>query len=220
MLEAAQDAEDAVNDIKGSLDGPAQNIGSGRDASRLLAHALKDLITSNDGLKLSVFASDKNIDLVGEQIDIAIRAGDADISDFIYHPLCRVRNNIYASPDYLKNYGNPVIPDDLRRHQWLGHEGSSSVVLTHSNGSVHQYHPDHRIDFDDLNVLAGHVLEGMGVAVLPDIEVKPCVLNGSLIRVLPEWSAGYRQLYALTLDRKTSLKTKAALKELKRFFCD
>jgi len=221
MLIAAEDAEDAINEVKHSLEGELRISAPVGLASRPLAQALNGLLESNKGLCLTVLAHDKSIDLVGERIDIAIRVGEPEESSFIYHSLGSLQKSIYASPAYLKKHSNPVMPSDLKEHFWLGHLSHgkfSDINITHSNNVTFQYQPKYRMRFNDINALASHVQEGFGMAILPDMEVRHLVEKGALIRVLPEWQTATLPLYALTIDRKQSYKIKAALKELKGFF--
>jgi len=221
MLMAAEDAEDAINEVKHSLEGELRISAPVGLASRPLAKAFKNILNSNKGLRLTILAQDKSIDLVSEQIDIAIRIGEPEESSFIYHPLGILQKGIYASPSYLSNHSNPVIPKDLCEHLWLGflrNDDFSEVSITHASNESFQYVPECRMRFNDLNVLAGHVQEGFGMAILPEQEVRHLVESGSLIRVLPEWKSKEHKIYALTIDRKHSYKINAAMKELKDYF--
>ncbi|WDD97103.1 LysR substrate-binding domain-containing protein [Thalassomonas actiniarum] len=74
--------------------------------------------------------------------------------------------------------------------------------------------------FNDLNALVSHVQEGLGLAVLPALEVQHLVKAGALLKVLPDWHLNPLPLYALTINRKQSYKVKAVLKALKDFLPD
>lgn len=220
-LMAAEDAEDAINEVKHSLTGELRISTTTGIASAPLAQALVDLLESNSELKVIVLAQDQMIDLVSERIDIAIRVGEPEESNFIYHPLGSVQKNIYASTGYLKKYGNPVEPDDLKSHFWLGfltNDNFSTIDLTHPNNQEFRYQPDYRMRFNDINCVVSHVQKGLGMAMLPDMEVRHLVASGELTQVLPEWVSGSHSLYALTINRKQSYKIKAAIKELKAYF--
>lgn len=221
MLMAAEDADDAIHEVKHSLEGELRISAPVGLACKPLSQALKDLLDNNVGLRLTVLAHDKNIDLVAEHIDIAIRVGEPTESNFIFHSFGNISKSIYASPEYLKKYGNPVTPDDLKKHTWLGimrNEKFTDICINHFDKKTFEYRPDYRMTFNDLNVLVSHVLEGYGVAMIPDFEVKHLIKSGHLTRVLPNWSSTSHSLYALTIDRKQSYKVKTALKELRKFF--
>lgn len=221
MLMAAEDAEDAIYEIKHSIEGELRISAPVGLASRPLAQALKGLLDSNRELRLTVLAHDKSIDLVAEQVDLAIRVGEPESSGLIYHALGKANKHIYASTAYLQREGNPVTPEDLSQHDWLGrlsHDGFSAIELSHPVSGDFSYKPSYRMRFNDLNSLASHVEEGFGLAVLPELEVKALVEAGLMIRVLPDWQLTQFPLYALTIDRNQSYKVKAVLKVLKNYF--
>lgn len=223
MLTAAGDAEDAVHEVKNSLEGDLRISAPVGLASQPLAQALKEILNSNPGLRLTVLASDQEINLVNEQIDIAIRAGKPKQSNFIFHPLRDATKHIYASPDYLQRMGTPVVPEDLASHHWLGFlsQGDFSVVKLHHPSDRHyQFEPLYRLRLNSLSSLTGHVQEGLGLAILPELEIQHLVGNGELIRILPDWKMASIPLYALTIDRKQSYKVRAVLDALKAFFAN
>ena len=223
MLLAAEEAEDAIYEIKHSIEGEVRISAPVGLASRPLAQALKELLESNKGLRVTILAHDKSIDLVAEQIDIAIRVGEPEDSGFVFHPLGKASKHIYASTEYLQKFGSPVTPGDLAKHCWLGllsNTDFSSIELLHPIESNYSYKPSYRMRFNDLNSLVSHVQEGFGLAVLPELEVRNLVKVGSLIKVLPDWEFGRYPLYALTIDRKQSYKVKSVLRALNEFLVD
>lgn len=224
MLALASEAEDSVFELNKSLRGEIRISAPTGLASHVLAKALTSFIEKNPELRFSVHASDAFPNLIKENIDIALGVGEPDQSNLIYHPLGYATKSIYASKNYLARCGMPICPQDLQSHVWLGLEKKhrfSNLELTHiHSGETFQYSPDFNIRFNDLNALLGHVSENLGLAVLPDIEVKHLLAEQKLIRVLPEWQSNRYQVYALTVDRKLPHKSKMALIELKRFFSE
>lgn len=223
MLIAAGDAEDAVHEIKNTLAGDLRISAPVGLASQPLAKALKEILSNNPGLRVTVLASDQEIDLVNEQIDIAIRVGKPKESNFIFHLLQQATKHIFASPEYLLRMGTPVIPEELTEHIWLSFLGQvdfSSIELFHPSNRVYHYEPTYRLRLNNLNSLIGHVQEGLGLAVLPELEIEHLVHSGELIKVLPDWKMASIPLYALTIDRKQSYKVQTVLKALKTFFAD
>lgn len=221
MLIAAGDAEDAVHEIKNTLEGDLRISAPVGLASQPLARALKEILSNNPGLRLTVLASDQEINLVNEQIDIAIRAGKPKESNFIFHPLQQATKHIFASPEYLKKMGTPVVPDDLAEHIWLGligHKIFSEIQLAHPDNRHFSYQPKYAVKLNSLSSLIGHVQEGLGIAILPELEIQHLIKSGVLVKVLPDWKMSGIPLYALTIDRKQSYKVKAVLKALQSFF--
>ncbi|WDD97102.1 LysR substrate-binding domain-containing protein [Thalassomonas actiniarum] len=141
---AAEDARDAIRKIKHSLEAELRISAPVGLASQPLAQALKGLQLKNPGLRLTVPASDAGSNLVSEQIDLAIRTGKPESSSFIIHPLGKAARQIYASPEYLQQAGNPVTPKDIVKHRWLGLIGSSdlsAIELNHPGKANYDYNP-------------------------------------------------------------------------------
>lgn len=62
---------------------------------------------------------DRNVNLIEEGLDIAIRIGHLADSSLVATPLASVRRVTYASPAYLKKHGVPRHPRDLAGHECL-----------------------------------------------------------------------------------------------------
>lgn len=221
MLMIAQDAEDAIHEVKHLLEGELRVSAPTGLATWPLAQALKGIMEANAGLRVTILAHDKLIDLVSEHIDIAIRVGEPKESNFIYHPLGQINKSIYASPDYLQQHGIPNITSDLKQHFWLGlltQDKFSYINITLDNRDTFQYQPNFRMRFNDMNALCSHVQAGYGMALLPDMEVKHLFETGQLIKVLPEWQSKSHQLYALTINRIQTYKVQILIATLREFF--
>ncbi|ABV35928.1 transcriptional regulator, LysR family [Shewanella sediminis HAW-EB3] len=223
MLSAAADAEEAINELKHSLNGELRVSVPVGLATKPIAQALKPLISTNPELNLTIIAHDQYIDLIEEKVDIAVRVGEPEDSNFIYHPLGSVRKHLFSSAEYLQKNGNPVTPDDLEKHSWLGlinKQTFSEIELHHPKHKPYRLTPKLRLRFNDLNSLICHVQEGFGIAVLPELEVLHLIESGELVRVLPCWSQGNHEIHALTINKKNPMKVRAVIKALKEYFRD
>lgn len=222
MLLSADDADDAIHEIKHSLGGELRISAPVGLAARPLGQAIKPVLDKNKGLMLTVLADDNCVDLVAQQIDIAIRVGNTKESSYCYHELGRITKSIYASPEYLSQYKHPLSPSDLQEHFWLGTVSSgcfgNEIELQHLNQDKFTVSPHYRMKFNDINVLSQHIEQGFGLALLPDLEVAHLVDSGRLVKLLPEWGMESHPLYALTVDRAQSFKVTTVLKELKNYF--
>jgi DNA-binding transcriptional LysR family regulator len=64
-------------------------------------------------INVQLALSDRNADLVGDQLDLAVRIGSLDDSTMIASRAGVVRRVVCASPDFLKQHGAPTSPADL-----------------------------------------------------------------------------------------------------------
>jgi len=221
MLLAAERADNVISEQKDSLDGELRISVPVGMATNPLAEALADLLKNQPKLNLSIIASDEYVDPIAERIDIAINVGQPADSGFIYHYLGDPARHFYASPEYLRLHGRPVVPADLEQHSWLGLRCNCALnqtVLTKAGHHSINYTPKLRMQFNDLNSMIAHVKQGLGISVLPRLEIKRLIGTGELVPVLDDWSMPGFHLYALTMDKKLSLKVKVALDTLKDYF--
>jgi DNA-binding transcriptional LysR family regulator len=64
-------------------------------------------------INVQLALSDRNADLVGDQLDLALRIGTLDDSSMIAVRVGSVRRVVCASPDFLKMHGTPEAPAGL-----------------------------------------------------------------------------------------------------------
>src|SRR5207253_1919842 len=66
---------------------------------------------------------DRVVNLIEEGIDVAIRIAHLRDSSIVAIPVGRVRRVVCASESYLRKYGVPQTPDDIRKHGCVRHLG-------------------------------------------------------------------------------------------------
>lgn len=161
---------------------------------------MRDLLEKHAGLRLEMRLEDRLVDLVLEDVDIAVRVGAKPplSTELVARPLSRWSRVVVASPGWVRAHGDPKTPAALAKHAALTSAGSSSEVWSLDNGKEQA-----RVR---MNVRcasnAGHLLlqmtrEGFGVALLPDWYVAADLRKKTLKRILPNWSAEPTEVYAL-----------------------
>jgi len=68
---------------------------------------------------LDLVLDDARLDLINEQIDLAIRIGIPKDEALIARPMHEERLAIFASPDYLNEHGTPKTIKELSNHCWI-----------------------------------------------------------------------------------------------------
>lgn len=224
MLSAAEQAEDMISQSKSTISGELRIALPVGLAARPVAQALAPLFDEHKELRLSIIARDKGIDFIQERVDILVDCGTPTDSNYIYHQLGKNSVALCASPTYLKKAGNPVTPEELSQHSWLGMNQSESkgvlnnIKLHHAKYESFTLKPKCRFSFNDMNSLISHVQLGYGLALLPLLEVKELIAEGELVSLLPDWKMDSYDIFALTADKKYSTKVKIALDVLRNFF--
>ncbi|MEO0603025.1 MAG: LysR family transcriptional regulator [Myxococcota bacterium] len=122
----------------------------------------------NPEVTVEVSAETRHVDLVAEQFDVALRGGVVRDPQLTQRLLFRTDAIAVASPDYLAIHGVPSSPDDLEEHSCLCGFGGGSRPMTDwplrdgGRVSVHG-----QLVTNDVQVLMGAVVNGLGIALLP-----------------------------------------------------
>jgi DNA-binding transcriptional LysR family regulator len=139
-------------------------------------------------------ATDENVDIVGENYDVAIRAHSDPLPDstLVQRRLTPAPWFLFAGSAYLDVNGVPQTPKDLRNHPslFMMRTGVAPVWrLRHSSKSksevVMRLAP--RLLSDDMLSLKQAAIAGLGVVALPGYVCRDDVRSGALRRVLPTW---------------------------------
>lgn len=82
-----------------------------------------DFLKAHPQVDVRLVLSDRSLDLIEEQIDVAIRIGTMPDSRLVAAQVGRVRTVVCASPAYLRTHGTPRSPEDLARHDCVTFAG-------------------------------------------------------------------------------------------------
>jgi len=141
-------------------------------------------------ITLSVLSTDRAVQLLEEQVDIAIRLGSLADSPLYATKVGDVAIVTVASPAYLERRGEPQCPEDLAQHDaavfgeieqiWA----NFGTVGEQPDTSVR---PRQRIRVNTAGALVATALSGAGLTRLLSFQVAEHLQNGTLVRVLPDY---------------------------------
>jgi DNA-binding transcriptional LysR family regulator len=78
--------------------------------------AINEFLRSYPDIGVRLVLSDRNVDLIDDQVDLAVRIGVLRDSSMVATRVGSVRRVVCASPTYLASFGTPKEPDDLSAH--------------------------------------------------------------------------------------------------------
>jgi len=155
--------------------------------STWLTPHMKEFLDLYPEIELSLVLLDTELDLSMRAADCAIRFTPPRQPDLIQRPLKRIRSRIYASPDYLSEYGIPREPADLDKHHLIVYgEDAPQPTQTINWLLWHGRDGEPRQPVLKVNNIYGifrAVMSGLGVAALPSYMVR---MTRNLVHVLPE----------------------------------
>ena len=162
------------------------------------------------------------MDLLSENIDLAIRAGHLQDSTLMAKKIGSPHFAPYASPKYLKNRSLPQHPRDLKHHETIAFTpiAQGELKLVGPKGSFNA--PlNSKILVNSLDSVKDFVLLREGIGFMQSFFCGPEIKNGKLVRLLPEWRSEQTPVHFVYPAQKfVSPKLKAfmemALEPLKR----
>jgi DNA-binding transcriptional LysR family regulator len=200
VLAELADAEREVVGLGGGLRGVVRVSASMTFGQLHLAPLLADFLLDNPELRVELRLSDRFVDVVGEDFDVAIRIGRLVDSSLIARKLAPDERVVCAAPAYLEARGEPRTPADLARHNCMRHvygdasstwsfEGPDGPVDVTVQGTLHVNHT---------GAIREAVLRGLGVALLPMFAVAGDVRSGALTTLLRDYRPSDTAIYAVT----------------------
>ena len=140
-------------------------------------------------VQLSLSLSDRNVSLVEEGFDLAIRIASLADSSLAARKLAPNRRVVCASPAYLERHGSPRTPQDLAAHNCLlAGDFSGTWEYKGPDGRADTVRVSGRYVCDNWEVLREWALAGLGVALKSTWDVRRHLEEGSLVSLLPGYS--------------------------------
>ncbi|MNY16060.1 HTH-type transcriptional regulator DmlR [compost metagenome] len=168
---------------------------------RRLAPLLTPFLDAHPRLTLELNLTDAFVDLMAEDVDVAVRIGSYEVGDPAMHRLAPNRRALCATPAYLAEHGAPQTLDDLRVHAQLAAENQSAWRLEGPDGPV-TFRARSRVRTNSSEVARELVLAGAGIALRSTWDVGEELRDGRLLRVLPHYAgASDVAIFALTAGR-------------------
>lgn len=145
-------------------------------------------------VRLELELTQRRVDLISENIDVAIRGGFLRDSALIARRLLASSLVLCATPAYLERHGTPRTLEALRHHQCLG--PGRQFPLTGPAGVV-TLELDGWLMANEFGVVQQAVLAGAGIGLIESTRLAGDLAAGRLCRVLPEYGVEGGGLYAV-----------------------
>ena len=165
-----------------------------------LAPALPDFLGRYPDVDLELVMNDRNVDLVDEGFDMAVRIGTLADSSLVARKLAPMRRTVFASPAYLQARGTPASPDDLKAHECLCYSNlgmSQEWRFVRPDGRPWPVEVHGRLHANNGDALRAAALRGFGLAVLPSFFVGRDLQSGALVSVLDAFMPQDSALYVV-----------------------
>ncbi|WP_206607239.1 LysR family transcriptional regulator [Rhizobium tubonense] len=157
-----------------------------------------------------VLLFDRVVSLVEEGIDVAIRIGQLQDSDYVATRIGSVRRVVCGAPAYFKEHGVPETPADLLHHTIVVNTGSSAPIDWRfgSDKSPVSLHP--RLFCNTVEASIAAAASGWGLARVLSYQIAPAVAEGRLEVVLEPYEQEPLPIHVMHSEgRHVSAKTRA-----------
>jgi DNA-binding transcriptional LysR family regulator len=177
-----------------------------------LMPALPKFMALHPAITIEVSITSRNLNLIDDGFDAAVRLGDLPDSRLISRKLEDAPVGFYASPAYLKSRGTPKTLEHLKSHNCLPFvrpsTGKATTWLYRSKGVDGEFTPRGpiQIEEDVLGCLRA-AIGGGGICQMLEFTAKEAVARGELVPILQSLK-GRTRAFSLIYRRNTHLSAK------------
>lgn len=188
-----------------------------------LAPALDLFLQQHCDLKLNIKFSDEKIDIVEQGVDLAFRIGQLDNARLQARKIAPIKHLLCASPDYLKEHGEPLIPQDLKKHKLLKYGGNeqSGLKFISPQGDEQVVYVEPHFIANNGDFLKSLAESSHGISYLPTFILWQSLAAKTLVPVLSQYQMQMMHAYALyPPNRHLPLKVRSLIDFLVERFGD
>ncbi len=169
----------------------------------LLQSVFNEFLELYPKVNMELHLDNRVIDLVDEEIDLAIRVGPLVESSLVARKLATSVLCLCASPQFIARYGAPETPKDLARFDVIKHPSIPVYLETKEELRTHS-----RFVVNDMGVVMSMAKQGYGVGVVPLPLAYEEITNGELVPLLLDYPFESRDFFLVYPSRKQlALKT-------------
>lgn len=157
----------------------------------IIVPALPTFLEQYPELDVDVILTDERLDLVADNIDVAVWMGELPDSEIVARRLSPAQRIVCGSPGYFERFDRPQTPQDLLRHSCL-------LFSAPAYGTTWQFQQDAefervevggRLRSGNVLVLLSAALSGLGLIMVHEWMVRQRIALGQLERVLDSYTA-------------------------------
>ncbi|MEB2844800.1 LysR family transcriptional regulator [Rhizobiales bacterium RZME27] len=188
ILEELDAAERQVNG--GTLRGGLHVTAPIAFGERHLLPIAMEFLKEQPDINLRLTLADRQLSMMDEQVDVALRIGHLADSALIATRVGAVRRVICASPDYLARKGVPRMPEDLALHDGISFQGfaTSPEWRYRRDGTAYAIEPRQRLAVNTTEAAIQAALSGIGIIRLLSYQISDHLRSGALQELLTDFS--------------------------------
>lgn len=191
-------------------------------AITVLQPVLGKLLPDNPDLHIEIIVDYGLTDIVAEGFDAGVRLGEQVAKDMIAMrigpDMCMA---VVGSPAYFARHPQPTQPSELMQHNCITLRMPTYGGLLpwefEKNGQTLNVRIEGQMVFNNIAMRLEAVLQGLGLACMPEDLVREHVAAGRLIRVLADWCEPFSGYHLYYPSRRQSSPAFTLLREALRY---
>src|ERR1700730_2852927 len=198
-IEEADEAELAARGAGSGLAGKLCVCAAVTFARIYLMPRLPEFLAQHPDLEMEVVLDDRNIDLVREGIDVALRMGKLADSSLTARRIASCRHMVIGTPAYFERAGVPTTPGDLAAHQAViyGQSGGGAVWPFRREGVELTVTLRGQLHVSAAEGVRAAVFANAGIAITSEWMFAPEIVDGTVKAVLQDWELPPMDLWAV-----------------------
>lgn len=211
VIAEAEEAEHAARGAGAGLEGRLRVCVPVTFGRLYVAARVGPFLEAHPKLHLELVMDDRTVDLLAENIDVALRLGDLPDSTLTARKLATASRVLVATPAYIERHGAPQSPGDLLTHQTLVYaQGVDGETWRFRRGSSEtSVRVTSRFACTAAEGVREGVLCGLGLAMV-STWMMPELTTGEVVPLLQDWALPALDLWAVfPTGRLPSAKTRA-----------
>lgn len=167
-----------------------------------LTRAIASFAKQHPNVAFSVVYDDNRLDLLKDGLDLSIRAGWLEDSSMMSRKLADGQRVLVAGRGYAAQRDTPKRPGDLEDWDWVRYKNRlDTTQFTNAKGRQESVTGRAQIEVDSIEALFFMAQQDLGATVLPSHLADRGVREGTLVRLLPDWSLRPLGIYAVWPDK-------------------
>lgn len=182
IIEAEESARHEVTPASAKVSGVLRMTAPSVIGQTIVAPLLYRLLEQYPELRVDLDLSDRNVDIVGQGLDVALRVAQPGDSELIARRIAPNPRILLASPAFLKKFGRPTTFAELDNFQCIGLQPVPRWPF-HVDGALQRRRVSGRFNTSSVDAVRHAATQGLGIAMLAYWDVYEQLADGTLVSI-------------------------------------
>lgn len=208
---ALEDIQKAMNTARSQQETPSGTLrinAFATAAREIMAPLVLSYLQRYPQVHIDIVTEGRLVDVVAAGFDLGVRSMDLAPSDAIAIPLGQPRRiAVVAAPAFFDGRPIPQVPQDLLSYPCVRGRLPNGALLRwrfEKAGEELQVDVDGPITLDEASLTRIAVKSGVGIGYFMEADVRDDIVDGSLVRVLEDWTPPLAPLCLYYSNRRNS----------------